>query len=335
VPGLHDNPGNERETTMHPRLTRRTLLAASLLPMPALAQGTTWPDRPIRLIMPFPAGGASDTHARAFADAMGRELPQRMIVDNRSGAGGNIGVDAAARSPADGYTLLATGPNIINTRYLVKDTPFRWDRDFDPLGLIFASPNVLVVHPSVPARTVPEFIAYVRANPNRLNFGSAGTGGSIHLSAEMFMRMTGTEMVHVPYRGDALLRADLTNGTIQVLFSSMTTAIEPMRAGQWRGLAVTGPTRNPALPDLPAMAESLPGFAVVSWMGLFAPKGVPAPVVARIREAFDRVMANPANRAEFEKLGVDVVPSTAAEHLAYMRAEEARWEPILSRFEPQ
>jgi tripartite-type tricarboxylate transporter receptor subunit TctC len=233
--------------------SRRALLGAALLPLPAFAQGSTpgvFPDRPIRLIMPFPAGGSSDTHARAFADAMSRELPQRIVVDNRSGAGGNIGVDAAAKSPADGYTLLATGPNIINTRYLIRDTPFRWERDFDPLGMMFSAPNVLVVHPSVPARTVPEFIAHVRANPGRLNFGSAGAGGSIHLSAEMFMEMTGTRMTHVPYRGDALLRADLTNGTIQVLFGGITTALEPMRAGQWRGLGVTGLQRWPAVPDL-------------------------------------------------------------------------------------
>jgi tripartite-type tricarboxylate transporter receptor subunit TctC len=313
---------------------RHLLLGAALLPLPALAQGT-YPDRPIRLIMPFPAGGSSDTHARAFADAMSRELPQRIVVDNRSGAGGNIGVDAAAKSPADGYTLLATGPNIINTRYLIRDTPFRWERDFDPIGLMFSAPNVLVVHPSVPARNVTEFIAHVRANPGRLNFGSAGAGGSIHLSAEMFMEMTGTRMVHVPYRGDALLRADLTNGTIQVLFGGITTALEPMRAGQWRGLGVTGLQRWPAVPDLPTIAETIPGFNVTSWMGLFAPKGIPAPALARLREAFDKVMASPQNRAEFERLGVQVTPSTPAEHLAFMQNEERRWSPILSRIEPQ
>jgi len=322
---------------MKSHTTRRGLLAASALlptlPFAALAQGS-FPDRPIRLIMPFPAGGSSDTHARAFADAMSRELPQRIVVDNRSGAGGNIGVDAAAKSPADGYTLLATGPNIINTRYLIRDTPFRWERDFDPLGMMFSAPNVLVVHPSVPARNVTEFIAHVRANPGRLNFGSAGAGGSIHLSAEMFMEMTGTQMTHVPYRGDALLRADLTNGTIQVLFGGITTALEPMRAGQWRGLGVTGLARWPAVPDLPTVAETIPGFNVTSWMGLFAPKGVPAPAVARLREAFDKVMANAQNRADFERLGVQVTPSSAAEHLAFMQNEERRWSPILSKIEP-
>jgi tripartite-type tricarboxylate transporter receptor subunit TctC len=200
---------------------------------------------------------------------------------------------------------------------------------------MFSAPNVLVVHPSVPARNVTEFIAHVRANPGRLNFGSAGAGGSIHLSAEMFMEMTGTRMVHVPYRGDALLRADLTNGTIQVLFGGITTALEPMRAGQWRGLGVTGLQRWPAVPDLPTIAETIPGFNVTSWMGLFAPKGIPAPALARLREAFDKVMASPQNRAEFERLGVQVTPSTPAEHLAFMQNEERRWSPILSRIEPQ
>ena len=315
------------------KTTRRGLLAATaLLPLPALAQGT-FPERTIRLITPFSAGGSTDIHARAFADAMTRELPQRMVVDNRAGAGGNIGVDAAAKSAADGYTLLVTGPNIINTRYLIRDTPFRWERDFDPLGMMFSAPNVLVVHPSVPARTVPELIAHARANPGELNFGSAGAGGSIHLSAEMFMEMTGTRIVHVPYRNDGLMRADLTNGALQLAFTGITNAIEPVRAGQWRALGVTGPTRWPALPDLPTIADTLPGYSVTSWMGLFAPKGVPAPVVARLREAFDKVMANPQNVVAFEMLGVQVVPSSAAGHLAFMQNEERRWAPILSRFE--
>lgn len=317
------------------RPTRRAVLAAPLLlATPALAQG--FPDRPLRLIVPFPPGGGTDTQARAFAEALSREIGQRVVVDNRAGAGGNIGVEAAARSPADGYTLLATGPNIINTRYLIRDTPFRWERDLEPLGLMFASPNVLVVHPSVPARSVPEFIAHLRANPGRLNFASAGAGGSIHLSGELFMRMTGTEMVHVPYRGDALARADLTNGAVQVMFNTIATSVEPIRAGHWRGLAVTGDTRAPSLPELPTVAEAgVPGFSVLSWMGLFAPKGVPAGAVARIRQAFDAVFANQANRAEFARLAIDVTPSSAAQHLAFMQAEERKWEPVLSRFEPQ
>jgi tripartite-type tricarboxylate transporter receptor subunit TctC len=317
------------------RPTRRAILAAPLLlAAPAGAQG--FPDRPLRLIVPFPPGGGTDTQARAFAEALSREIGQRVVVDNRAGAGGNIGVEAAARSPADGYTLLATGPNIINTRYLVRDTPFRWERDFEPLGLMFASPNVLVVHPSVPARSVPEFIAHLRANPGRLNFASAGAGGSIHLSGELFMRMTGTEMVHVPYRGDALARADLTSGAVQVMFNTIATSVEPVRAGHWRGLAVTGDMRAPSLPELPTVAEAgVPGFSVLSWMGLFAPKGAPAAAVARIRQGFDAVFASQANRAEFARLAIDVTPSSAAQHLAFMQAEERKWEPVLSRFEPQ
>jgi tripartite-type tricarboxylate transporter receptor subunit TctC len=322
---------------MGPNATRRGLLAGatSLLALPALAQ-SGFPDKPIRIIVPFPPGGGTDNQARAFADALSREMPQRVIVDNRAGAGGNIGVEAAARSPADGYTLLATGPNIINTRYLIKDTPFRWERDFDTLGLMFASPNVLVVHPSVPARTVPEFIAHLKANPGRLNFASAGAGGSIHLSGELFMSLTGTQMIHVPYRGDALARTDLTNGNVQVMFNTLVTSVQPIRAGQWRGLAVTGDQRAKSLPELPTVAEAgVPGFSVLSWMGLFAPKGIPAEAVARIREGFDKVFANAANRTEFEeKFSVDAIPSTPAEHLAFMQAEERKWGPILSRFEP-
>ena len=175
----------------------KLFLAAALL-LPTMAAAQTFPTRPIRIIVPFPAGGASDAQTRAFADALAAFYGQRVLVDNRPGAGGNLGTDAAAKAPADGYTLVTGGPNIINTRYLFRDTPFQWERDLEPLGLMFSSSNVLVVHPSVPARTVAEFVTHLRANPGRLNFASAGAGGSIHLSAEMFMRMTGTQMVHVP-----------------------------------------------------------------------------------------------------------------------------------------
>ncbi|WP_439596034.1 Bug family tripartite tricarboxylate transporter substrate binding protein [Falsiroseomonas sp.] len=290
----------------------------------------------MRIIVPFPAGGAADAQTRAFADALAAHYGQRVLVDNRPGAGGNLGTDAAVKAPADGYTLVIGGPNVINTHYLLRDTPFRWERDLEPLGLMFASSNVLVVHPSVPARNVQEFIAHLRANPGRLNFASAGAGGSIHLSAEMFMRMTGTQMVHVPYRGDALARADLTSGAVQVMFNAIGSSVEPVRAGQWRGLATTGPTRAVALPDLPTVEESgLPGYVVLSWMGLFGPKGIPDPVRARLQEGFDAVFANPAHRAAFERLGVDVTPSTSAAHLAYMHAQEAIWAPILRTFDPQ
>jgi tripartite-type tricarboxylate transporter receptor subunit TctC len=317
--------------------TRRTLLALApaALATPALAQAP-YPNRPIRVIVPFPAGGATDAQARAFADALGQKLDARVVTENRPGAGGNLGAEAVMRSPADGYTLLATGPNLINTRFLVKDTPFQWERDFDPLGIMFTTDNVLAVHPSVPATNVAELVAHLKANPGRLNYGSAGTGGSIHLATLLFMRMTGTDMVHVPYRGDAPARTDLTAGRIQVMFNSAATSTESIRAGLWRGLATTGPTRLPQLPELPTLIEAgLDGYVVQSWMGLFAPKGLPAPVAARIRTAFDAVFADPANRTAFERLDVAVAPTTAEEHLNVMRAHERTWAPILSTFDPQ
>ncbi|MGX9963996.1 Bug family tripartite tricarboxylate transporter substrate binding protein [Roseomonas sp. F4] len=317
------------------RLLAKLLLSAALA-WPGAVLGQTFPTRPIRIIVPFPAGGASDAQTRAFADALAAHYGQRVLVDNRPGAGGNLGTEAAARAPADGYTLVIGGPNTINTAYLLRDTPFRWERDLEPLGLMFASSNVLVVHPSVPARNVQEFITHLRANPGRLNFASAGAGGSIHLSAEMFMRMTGTQMVHVPYRGDALARADLTSGAVQVMFNSIASTVEPVRAGQWRGLATTGPSRASAMPELPTIEESgLPGYVVMSWMGLFGPKGMPAPVRDRLQEGFDAVFASATNRAAFERLNVDITPSSPAAHLAYMQAQEALWAPILRTFDPQ
>ncbi len=318
-------------------IPRRTALLLPMLALPALARAQgAYPTRPIRIILPFPAGGAADAQTRAFGDALGAYFGQRVLVDNRPGAGGNLGTDAAAKAPPDGYTLLTGGPNVINTHYLVRDTPFRWERDLECLGLMFSAPNVLVVHPSVPARTVPEFIAHLRANPGRLNFASAGAGGSIHLSAEMFMKATGTQMVHVPYRGDALARADLTSGAVQVMFNAIGSSIEPVRAGQWRALAVTSSRRATAMPELPTMQEAgVPDFLVLSWIGLFGPKGMPAPVLARLREGFDAVFASAENRAQFERLGVDVDPSTPEAHLAFMRQQEAQWAPILRTFDPQ
>lgn len=305
------------------------LAAPLLLSRAARAQGA-FPSRPLRIIVPFPAGGASDAMSRAFADLMAPHLGQRVLVDNRPGAGGNLGVEATVRAPADGYTMVTSGPNMINTRYLIRDTSFQWERDLECLGLMFASPNVLVVHPSLPVRTVPEFVAYVRANPGKLNYASAGAGGSIHLSAEMFMKMTGTQMVHVPYRGDALARADLTNGAVQVMFNSIATTVEPVRAGHWRGLATTGLRRATAMPELPTLDEAgLPGYEVTSWMGLFAPKGLPPEVRATLRRAFDAAFADPAMRAAADRLGQDIVTSTPEEHLAFMQRQEAAWKPIL------
>jgi len=306
------------------------LLAAPLIASGVARAQPAFPNRPLRIIVPFPAGGASDAMSRAFADLMAPHLGQRVLVDNRPGAGGNLGVEAAARAPADGYTMLTSGPNIINTRYLIRDTPFQWERDLDCLGLMFSSPNVLVVHPSLPVRTVPEFIAYARANPGKLNFASAGAGGSIHLSAEMFMTMTGTQMVHVPYRGDALARTDLTSGAVQVMFNGIATSVEPVRIGQWRGLATTGLRRASILPDLPTLDEAgLRGYEVTSWMGLFGPKGSPADARATLRRAFSAAFADPGMRVAADRLGQDIVNSTPEEHLAFMQRQEAAWKPIL------
>jgi tripartite-type tricarboxylate transporter receptor subunit TctC len=326
---------------MEAHMIRRAflLLAAFLLPpllaaAPAAAQA--FPDRPIRIIVPFPAGGAADLQTRAFADAFGTALGQRIVVDNRSGAAGNIGTDAAVRAPADGYTLVIGGPNVINNRYLFRDTPFVWERDLLPLGLMFANPNVLVVHPSVPATTVQEFVAHLRANPGRLNFGSAGVGGSIHLSAMLFMQITGTEMVHVPYRGDALARADLTTGAIHVMFNAIPSSIDPVRQGQWRAIATTGLTRAAAMPDLPTLQEAgLDGYVVMSWQGLFAPAGVPPAVVARLREGFDAAFASADAQAQFGRLGTIPAPSSPADHLAFMQAQERVWAPVLRQLPPQ
>jgi len=310
-------------------LHRRHLLAAPAL-LPGLARAQAYPSRPIRIIVPFAAGGASDALTRAFAELLEKHIGNRVLVDNRAGAGGNIGIEAAARAAADGYTFVTSGPNIINTAYLIRDTPFRWERDLDCFGLMFASPNVMAIHPSVPARNVMEFAAHARANPGRINYASAGAGGSIHLSAVMFEKMTGAQMVHVPYRGDALARTDLTNGTVQLMFNAIATSVQPVQNGTWRGLGVTSLKRAPALPDLPTLDEAgLPGFEVTSWMGLFGPKGIPPESKAILDRAFAAAFADPGMAAAAQRLGQDMNFGTAAQHLAFMQRQEAVWKPIL------
>ncbi|WP_210489599.1 Bug family tripartite tricarboxylate transporter substrate binding protein [Microvirga antarctica] len=303
------------------------VLGVTLSAQAALAQA--YPSKPIRIIVPFPAGGSADLQTRAFADAFSVAMGQPVVVDNRAGAAGNIGTEAAARATPDGYTLVIGGPNVINNGYLYKTVPYDWKKDLMPLGLMFANPNVLIVNNKLPATNVKEFIALLKASPDKYSFGSSGAGGSIHLSAMLFMHMTGTQMQHIPYKGDALAKTDLLAGEIQVMFNALSSSLENIRANQWRALATTGAKRSPQLPDVPTVEESgLPGYVVTSWQGLFGPAGLPADVVAKIRTGFEAVYANPATLKRFEEIGTQPNPSTPAEHAAFMAAQDAIWAPV-------
>jgi len=305
------------------------LVAAALSLGLVSAHAQSYPSKPIRIIVPFPAGGSSDIQTRAFADAFAVAMGQPVIVDNRGGASGNVGTEATVRAEPDGYTLLVGGSNVINNVHLYKSVPYDWKKDLTPLGLMFSNPNVLIVNKNVPATNVAEFIQLLKASPDKYKYGTTGAGGSTHLSTVLFMDMTKTSMQHIPYRGDAQAQTDLLAGEIHAIFNGISPSLANIQAKEWKALATTGAKRSAKLADVPTLQESgLDGYVVVSWQGLFGPPGMPADVVAKIRAGFDAVYKNPDALKRFEQIGTEPSPSTAAEHAAFMDAQSAVWTPI-------
>ncbi|MCS6932701.1 MAG: tripartite tricarboxylate transporter substrate binding protein [Acetobacteraceae bacterium] len=305
-------------------LSRRLALALpALLAAPSgRAQGGT-----IRIVVPFPPGGSNDIIARQLAEALREPLGQPIIVENRAGAGGNVGAEAVARAAPDGATLLLTapGPLAIN-EHLFRAMPYSPARDFAPIGLIASVPIVLMVHPQVPARTVADLIALARQQPGRIAFGSSGNGSTNHLAGELFRTMAGIDITHVPYRGAAPAMTDLVAGQIQMMFDNMPAALPQLREGRVRGLAVAGLRRAAALPDLPTVAESgLPGFEAEAWFGLVAPAATPPATLARLEQAVGRVLADPALRARFEQAGAEPGERLGAAFGAFIAAEREKW----------
>src|SRR5262245_41863172 len=271
------------------KLPRRRFLhlaaGAAVLPaLPQIAMAQTYPSRPVRLIVPFAPAGATDITARLMGQWLSERLGQQFIIDNRPGAGGNIGTEAVVRAPADGYTLLLVGGfNAINAA-LYDKLNFNFIHDISPVASIIRMPNVMVVNPSVPVRTVPEFIAYAKTNPGKVNIESGGIGTPQHLAGELFKMMTGVNMVHVPYRGGAPALTDLLGGQVQVMFASMASSIEYIRDGKLRSLAVTPATRSEALPDIPTVADFVPGYDASDWFGLGVPRNTPADIVDKLNK---------------------------------------------------
>jgi tripartite-type tricarboxylate transporter receptor subunit TctC len=263
------------------KLPRRNFLhlaagAAALPGLPRIARAQSYPSRPVRVIVPFAAGGGVDIVARLIGQWLSEQLRQPFVIENRPGGGGNIGTEAVVRAPADGYTLLlVTAANAINTT-LYEKLSFNLSRDIAPVAGIIVVPNVMVVHPSVPAKTIPEFIAYAKANPGKVNMASGPIGGSSHVSGELFKMLTGTDMLLVSYRGTAPAVTDLLAGQVQVLFNSPPASIEYIKAGRLRALAVTTTTRSEVLPDVPTVSEFVPGYEASQWYGVGAPKNTPA-----------------------------------------------------------
>jgi tripartite-type tricarboxylate transporter receptor subunit TctC len=307
-------------------------IAAALLAQTAAAQGPSassgqaYPSKPIRLIVPFAAGGGNDNVARLVGKRLADGLGQPVIVDNRPGAGGVVGAELAARAAPDGYTLFlgGVGSHAINPN-LIKDLPYDPVRDFAPVELLAQAPLVLVVHPSVPARDIAEFIAYARNNPGKLNFASNGNGSSSQLAAVMFDSMAGVDMVHVPYKGLSPALADLLSGQVQVMFSSVVAILPHIKAGKLRGLAVTGAKRLPSLPDLPTIAESgFPGYEASSWYGILAPAGTPPDIVARLNAELSKALEQPEVKTSLRAEGAEPVGGSPEQFAAHIRSEKER-----------
>jgi len=295
------------------------------------ASAQTYPSKPIRFVVPYPAGGPLDTVARLLAQKVSESVKQPVIVDNKPGAGGNIGAADVAKAPPDGYTILmgAVATHAINPT-LYASIPYDPIRDFTPIMQVASTPNVLVVNPSIPASNVKEFIAYAKANPGKLNFGSGSTGSAGHLAGELFKTMAGVEMTHIPYKGAAPAMTDLIGGQIQLMFDNLASSLAQVRAGKVKALAVTTAKRTTLAPDLPTIAESgLPGFDISTWFGIFAPGGIPKDVAARLHEEFARALAQPDVREKMLNLGAEPVGNTPEQFAAYIKAEADKYARVI------
>ncbi len=306
-------------------IDRRALLGA-VLATPALAQ-PAFPTRPLRIIVPWPPGGANDVMARIAGEHLQRAWGQPVVIENRPGGGGSLGTDLVAKAAPDGYTLLlgSVGPLTVNPSLYVS-LPYEPLRDFAPVVMLGKAPNVLVVPPALPVNSVAELVALAKARPGALNFGSPGIGTSPHLAAELFKQHFGVEIVHVPYRGNTATLEALIKGEIQVIFDSMAQAVVQVRAGMEKALAVTAPTRWPDLPEVPSMAEAgAPQVDVQSWFGLVAPARTPAEIVARLNGELQRGLATPEAAEKLRTVGTVAAGGSAADMAAFMRLETERW----------
>lgn len=315
---------------------RRTLLAAPALLLPALASGQAraqqdYPVRPVSMVVPFPPGGGTDTLGRMAAQALTPRLGQPVVVDNRGGAGGNIGSALVAHAAPDGYTILFNGNGMSIADLLFKNPGYDWKRDFAWVARTASTPILLVVNETVPVKTLAEFIAYAKANPTTLNHGTAGSGTPFHLAGELFNSMTGSRITHVPYRGTGPSVAGLLGNEVQVMFASSTAVDGLIREGKVRALASTAPQRARGWPDLPAIAEALPGYAAELWYSVAAPAGTPAPVVARLDQAIRAMMEDQEFDAAITKRGFDPAYLDSAATVAALAAERALWTPIIER----
>ena len=315
------------------RFSRRQLLhlaaGAAALTGSRRARAQAYPSRPIRLIVGFPAGGPTDITARVMGQWLSERLGQQCVIENRGGAGSNIAVEATIGAPPDGYTLLIVGAtNAINAT-LYEKLNFNFIRDIAPVAGIIRVPLIMEVHPSVPAKTVAEFIAYAKARPGKINMGSGGIGTTLHVSGELFKMMTGVDMLHVPYRGAGPMLTDLLGGQVQVGFDPMPSSIGYVKAGQLRPLAVTTATRSEALPELPTVGDFVPGYEASTWYGVGAPKNTPAEIIERLNKEINAGLADPKLKARLTDLGGMMLTGSAAEFGAFIVEETEKWAKVV------
>jgi tripartite-type tricarboxylate transporter receptor subunit TctC len=298
----------------------------------ALAQAQDWPARPVRVIVPFPSSGATDLVARVVTQRVSQDLGQQFVVDNKPGAGGTIGAGEAAKAQPDGYTLLLTTSSThAISPHLMPRLAYDARKDFTPVAHLADAASVLLVTPSLPAKTVPELVAYAKAHPRALNYASSGNGTIVHLNAAAFSAQAGIEMTHVPYKGTAQSITDLAAGQVHVLFDSIPTGMPHVKSGRLRALAVTSEKRSALAPELPTLAESgLPGYSSVTWFGVYLPAGAPPALVERIHKAFTQAMQTPEVAASLAKLGVEpAAPGSPAQFAAMVQADSARWAGVI------
>ena len=309
----------------------RAVLAAVLVAAAGCAGAQGYPSQPIKLIVPFTAGGTTDILARTIGQKLGESLRQPVIVDNRPGAGGNIGADLVAKAKPDGYTLVmgTIGTQSINAS-LYSKMPYDSAKDFAPITLVAIVPNVLVVNPTVPAKSVAELIALAKSKPGALNFASSSTGGSPHLSGEMFKQMAGVDIAHVPYKGSAPAITDLLGGQVQLMFDNLPSALPQVKAGKLRALAVTSARRSPAAPDLPTIAEAgVPGYEVDSWFGILAPAGTPREIVNKLNAEIVKILQMPDVKERLSEQGAVPVGDTPEHFAEHIRKETVKWAKVV------
>ena len=316
------------------KLPRRKFLhlAASAATLPAVSRfafAQSYPTRPVHWIVSFAAGGANDIVARIVGQYLSDHLGQQFIIENRSGAGGNVGMQSVLSSVPDGYTIAFVGPNYAINPTLYEKLPFNFIRDSAPVAGLIRLANVMAVHPAVPANNVAEFIAYAKANPGKINYASGGVGTSPHLSGELLKMMTGINLVHVPYRAAASAYPDLMAGQVQMLFDNIPSSIGHIKTGKVRALGVTAPKRVAAIPDVPTIGETVPGYEVSIWYGIAAPRGTPSEIVGKLNQAVNAVLADPKLQARLAELGGEPMPMAPAEFGKLVAEETEKWAKVI------